>query len=50
MLLDPDREPYAHDADDDEDEDQDEDDPGLSYERPVPRVLGAHPWPPDLRD
>jgi hypothetical protein len=51
MLLDPDREPYAHDQDDDDDdEEQDDDMPGMEYERPVPRMLGAHPWPPDLRD
>jgi hypothetical protein len=52
MLLDPDREPYAHDDDDDdEDDDRDEDVQSISsYDRPVPRVLGAHPWPPDLRD
>jgi uncharacterized LabA/DUF88 family protein len=53
MLLDPSREPYALDDDDDDDVDQDEDDDdiqGMAYERPVPRMLGAHPWPPDLRD
>ena len=48
MLLDPDREPYAHD--DEDDEEQDDEGPDMSYERPVPRMLGAHPWPPDLRD
>jgi hypothetical protein len=51
MLLDPERDMYAHDEDDDDEDDRDEDEaPGMSYERPVPRMLGAHPWPPDLRD
>ena len=51
MLLDPNREPYGQgDLDDDDDEEQDDDVPGMGYERPVPRMLGAHPWPPDLRD
>ena len=30
--------------------DEDDEAPGIAYERPVPRMLGAHPWPPDLRD
>jgi hypothetical protein len=50
MILDPDRDVYANDEDDD-DEDQDDEAPEMSpYDRPVPRMLGAHPWPPDLRD
>ena len=53
MLLDPNREIVAHadvDIDDEGDEEEDDDAPGLSYERQMPRMLGAHPWPPDMRD
>jgi hypothetical protein len=46
MLLDPDGRPLASD------DDEDEDDDGLDapYEQHVPRVLGAHAWPPDMRE
>jgi hypothetical protein len=50
MLLDPDGRPLVSgDGADDEDEDDDDalDSP---YETHVPRVLGAHAWPPDMRE
>lgn len=50
MVLDPDRDMYGPDDDGDDEDDHDDDAQELPYERPVPRMLGAHPWPPDLRD